>query len=550
MNKKFYKLALISAFSTYLLIPANTKADITNTVSNLSLSGSGDTREFANWGASSATSVYGQAFISEYSDTLAGIKFNVKNWSVKLDNFVDGDITFKGFVAPFNFVTERITGDTVFSDVQTFTTSDDYQTITVDMKGAATLESGQTYIIGLSTEGYESLNDGLMQQAWEFVNDGEEGTATCFVNSQQDNVETAFSLTQDWSCTEGSSFLHAILYGSGLVDDASLHTEWVQPYAAMQNIGLKSIDNNRDLVLAKAGECNNYGWVVGDTDYCVYTDVKNKVSYVNGDTTRGSYGAAVFNGSINIEKTINDKWKAGIAYGMGSANLYDFDFSGTTANLDSSNNHYSVYGVKKVNDKFTLKGMVGGSVFDYKGKRNYSSTAATSSYETDGYTAEINGTWDLKKSIKNMKTPIRLQPTVGVAFAAHAQDGFDESGSGDLITVDPNQSESLLFKSGIGIDKQILMEGGKWLLVPSLALNYEMDTYEGNSTRDIKGKLTGSSDPSTSVEAKTFGKHRGSVKVGADFVLTKDFMFNLKAEYGLAEGGDEHAYGGGFRWQF
>ena len=39
-------------------------------------------------------------------------------------------------------------------------------------------------------------------------------------------------------------------------------------------------------------------------------------------------------------------------------------------------------------------------------------------------------------------------------------------------------------------------------------------------------------------------------EVGADFVLTKDFMFNLKAEYGLAEGGDEHAYGGGFRWQF
>ena len=39
--------------------------------------------------------------------------------------------------------------------------------------------------------------------------------------------------------------------------------QWVQPYAAMQNVGLKSIDNNRDLVLAKAGECNNYGWVIG-----------------------------------------------------------------------------------------------------------------------------------------------------------------------------------------------------------------------------------------------------------------------------------------------
>ncbi len=330
----------------------------------------------------------------------------------------------------------------------------------------------------------------------------------------------------------------------------TLSNEWVQPYAAMQNVGLKSMDNNRDLVLAKAGECNNSGWVIGDSDYCIYTNVKNKVSYVNGDTTRGSYGSAVFNGSINVEKTINDKWKAGVAYGMGSANLYDFNFSGTTANLDSSNNHYSVYGVKKVNDIFTLKGMVGGSVFDYKGKRNYSSTAATSSYETDGYTAEINGTWDLKKSIKNMKPPIRLQPTVGVAFAAHAQDGFDESGSGDLITVDPNQAESLLLKTGIGIDKQILMEGGKWLLVPSLALNYELDTYAGSSNRDIKGKVTGSSDASTSVEAKTFGQHRGSVKLGADFVMNKDFMFNLNAEYGLATYGDENSYGGGFRWQF
>ena len=328
-----------------------------------------------------------------------------------------------------------------------------------------------------------------------------------------------------------------------------LSAEWVQPYAAMQNVGLKSIYNNRDLVLAKAGECNNYGWVIGDTDYCVYTNAKNKVSYVNGDTTRGSYGSAVFNGSINVEKTINDKWKAGIAYGMGSANLYDFDFSGTTANLDSSNNHYSFYGVKKVNDKFTLKGMVGGAVFDYKGKRYYSTTSAKSAYESDGYTAEINGTWDIKKDIKNSKTLIRLQPTVGVAFAAHAQDGFSESGSGDLITVESNQAESLLFKTGIGIDKQITMQQG-WLLVPSLALNYEMDTYAGNSTRDIKGKVTGSSDASTSVEAKTFGQHRGTVKLGADFVINKDFMFNLNAEYGLATYGDENSYGGGFRWQF
>ena len=94
------------------------------------------------------------------------------------------------------------------------------------------------------------------------------------------------------------------------------------------------------------------------------------------------------------------------------------------------------------------------------------------------------------------------------------------------------------------------MEGGKWLLVPSISLNYEMDTSADKNNRGLKGGLTGSSDPTTLVSAKTFGKHNGSVKVGADFVLTKDFIFNLNAEYGLAEGGDKQSYGGGFRWQF
>ena len=324
----------------------------------------------------------------------------------------------------------------------------------------------------------------------------------------------------------------------------------IQPYAAMQSVGLASIKNNRDLVLAKAGECNNSGWVIENTDYCIYTNANNTISFVNGNSSYGSYDYANFNTSINLEKTINDKWKAGIAYGIGSSNLDNYNFSSTTASLSSTNTHYSIYGVKKVSDKFTLKGMIGGSDFNYKANRNYSTTSATSTYDTDGYTAEIKGIWDIKKTIKNMKTPIRLRPTVGVAFAAHAQDGFSESGSGNLITIEANQSESLLLKTGIGVDKEIIMEEGKWLLVPSLALNYEMDTYAGSSNRDIKGKVTGSSNASTSVEAKTFGQHRGSVKVGADFVMNKNFMFNLNAEYGLATYGDENSYGGGFRWQF
>ena len=78
-----------------------------------------------------------------------------------------------------------------------------------------------------------------------------------------------------------------------------------------------------------------------------------------------------------------------------------------------------------------------------------------------------------------------LKPSVGVSYAAHTQDGFSESGSGDLITLEANQLESLLFKTGISVDKQILMEGGKRLLVPSIALNYEMESLADNNRRGL-----------------------------------------------------------------
>ena len=444
-----------------------------------------------------------------------------------------------------------------YTDGESFSESVTASSVTiphVDSGDAGFSISGSTYAGKILTAAQSSSDpdgDGTFSYQWQSSSDNSiwadisgATNSTFTVTETEEGKYIRLVITY----TDAQNFSESVV--ASAVSISQLHTEWLQPYAAMQNVGLKSIHNNRDLVLAKAGECNNYGWVIGDTDYCVYTNANNIVSNVDGNSVKGSYETTAFNTSLNLEKTINDKWKAGIAYGVGSSNLNNFNLSGNTANLSSTNNHYSIYGVKKVNNKFTLKGMLGGSVFDYKGKRNYSTTSATSGYESEGYTAEINGTWDIKKNIKNSKTPIRLKPSLGVSFAAHTQDGFSESGSGDLVTIDPNQAESLLFKTGIAVDKQMLMEGGKWLLVPSIALDYEMDTYSDANHRSIKGGLTESTTAHTKVEAKSFGKHKGSVKVAADFVLTKDFMFNLNAKYGLATGGDQQSYGGGFRWQF
>jgi len=351
------------------------------------------------------------------------------------------------------------------------------------------------------------------------------------------------------SYTDGESFSESVT-ASSVTIGSQLHTEWLQPFAAMQNVGLSSIKKFRDLVLNKAGDCYDYGWIIDNTDFCLYSNVSNTISYVNGESNYGGYDYANFITAVNLEKTFNDKWKGGLAYGFGTSNLDGFNFSGTTANFSSNNRYYSIFASKKISDKFRLKGMIAVSDFDYEGNRNYSATAAESIYDADGYTAEIIGTWDIYKIIREFKSLLHLQPSFGIAFATHKQEGFSESGSGDLVTITSNEAQSFLLKTGIGIKKEIHMEKGKWILVPSIDLNYEYDAYAKNNSRKIGGIVKDSSDTTTFVSSATLGEHRVSGEIGADFICTENFSFNLNADYVLADGGNQYTYGGGFKLVF
>ena len=160
-----------------------------------------------------------------------------------------------------------------------------------------------------------------------------------------------------------------------------------------------------------------------------YASFDNSISNVNRNNTNGKYNYKIFNSTYNLEKNINDKWKAGISYGDGSSNLDDYNFINNSASVSSNNKYYSLYGVKKINNQFTLKSIISTSNFDYKSSRNYSSTTSASSiYGSSGYSAEINGIWDFKKLIEKSGTQIFLQPKIGIAYAVHNQGGFNVVG--------------------------------------------------------------------------------------------------------------------------
>ena len=425
----------------------------------------------------------------------------------------------------------------------------------VDSGDAVFAISGTTSVgevLSASQSSSDPDGDGTFSYQWQSSSDNSTWTnisgatnSTYTVSESEDGKYIRLVVTY----TDSQNFSETVIASSVSIG-SQLNNDWLQPFAAMQSVGLTSIKNNRDLVLAKAGECNDYGWVIDETDFCLYSNSSNSISYVTGDSNYGGYDYSDFNTSIIIEKTFNEEWKGGIAYGVGSSNLDNFNFSGTTANFHSTNTHYSIYGFKQISKNFSLKGLIGGSDFDYSGNRNYLNTTAESTYDADGYTAEIIGIWDFNKFIKESNTLINVKPSIGIAFAAHTQDGFSESGSGDLVTIKSNQAESLLFKTGLKVENQILMEGGKWILVPSLDLNYEFDALASSNNRKIGGVVKDSSDDTTFVSSKTLGEHYLSAKVGADFICTENLSFNLNAKYVLTDEGNQHSYGGGFRLVF
>ena len=425
----------------------------------------------------------------------------------------------------------------------------------VDSGDAVFAISGTTSIgqvLSASQSSSDPDGDGTFSYQWQSSSDNSTWTnisgatnSTYTVSESEDGKYIRLVVTY----TDSQNFSETVIASSVSIG-SQLNNDWLQPFAAIQSVGLTSIKNNRDLVLAKAGECNDYGWVIDETDFCLYSNSSNSISYVTGDSNYGGYDYSNFNTSIIIEKTFNEEWKAGIAYGVGSSNLDNFNFSGTTANFHSTNTHYSIYGFKQISKNFSLKGLIGGSDFDYSGNRNYLNTTAESTYDADGYTAEIIGTWDFNKFIKESNTLINAKPSIGIAFAAHTQDGFSESGSGDLVTIKSNQAESLLFKAGLKVENQILMEGGKWILIPSLDLNYEFDALASSNNRKIGGVVKDSSDDTTFVSSKTLGEHYVSAKVGTDFIVTENLSFNLNAKYVLTDGGNQHSYGCGFLFVF
>ena len=351
-----------------------------------------------------------------------------------------------------------------------------------------------------------------------------------------------------------------------------LSSSTLQPYASNQSIGLDALKNQRELVLNEAGECDRRGWVVYDSDknqpqaktkkhqsLCIFAEGGNATGTINGSDTLGGYNTANASSAYGLEWKLSEQWAVGAAYGYGSTNLSNFNFQDTSANIGSTINSGTLYGVYRPDrqQRWKIAGLFGYSGFSYTGSRSYLGDTATSAYNASGFTGALQASYDVPLTTDynnraNPLSPVHIKPMLGLAYGSHQQDSFSESGAGTLVNVQGQTTNSLLGTVGISLEAPIPLNHTKTtIFIPKVGVAYQYDFLaDQDGNRSITAILK--DDATTSYTAQ--GQNRGSsnlqLNLGADLQLNPKAVLYAGVSYQAFNNGDQLGYQGGLRYKF
>lgn len=156
-----------------------------------------------------------------------------------------------------------------------------------------------------------TTTDGARYDYPQFVLNGTRSTFRQYSTIGADNQTGA----QAYTLSKGDQFGFAVysvdnIYGAATVTISGflyplLYTSSAQPYANIQSVSIDALKNQRELVLARAGDCNQNGWVIYDSEkvkgkskpkkhqsLCVFGEGGYAQGDINGSTSIGGYSTS------------------------------------------------------------------------------------------------------------------------------------------------------------------------------------------------------------------------------------------------------------------
>ena len=368
--------------------------------------------------------------------------------------------------------------------------------------------------------------------------------------------------------------------------DRALRSITAEPYASMQSVALEAIDQFRVYTLAYGN--NKAIPLIVEEEVCT-TDAQqlynqrsqaqdaqrpdgickpskrtfltpwslligggNTQANLNSGNDLASTDYNIFSSIYGLKYDINSQWSAGVSFGYGQANLYNYEYS--DVRIDSSTYAGSIWGAYYPSESWKITALLGYMNLQYKSERKIAfgglSRTASANWSGNGFVTAIGAEYDwIISSDKQSRSAVRLKPSTYLAYALHSQGDITESGAGSLdLAIAGQSTDSLLYGLGLTLETPIVTAKNS-RIIPRFSLGYEYD-FNGNSNGGQQLNSSFATVPALG-SATVLGQNRGANALNLGLSVEYESSATLSVYTGIGgafwSNGNELSYGGGVR---
>ena len=351
--------------------------------------------------------------------------------------------------------------------------------------------------------------------------------------------------------TDGESFSESVTTSNVQAKDFT--TAMAKPFAALKSNNLEIVNSYvKNSLLSSQQSCATQGIEIFDGKACIHGNYLHASRYTFGDSGNNAYQSRQTAGIYGFDYQINDQLNLGLRYGSGTGSMdNDTAATGTTSQASVVTNYWGLKATYEGEKKTFLSGYLGFTDFDVDLDRqsttnDSTSTSANSSFDGDAYSAGIK----LAKVIP-IKSGAVLVPELSATYTTYEQPQIIETGSGDLVTVDRTDSQSLLLRIGGKAVKPLKTNQGRYDASVYLGAWYEIDPY---STRDgehqVSAQFTESSAAAVSSSSQSVQAQKVHFEAGGAVQLSDQVQLTLSGGLDLAADVSSSYVRGGMTWAF
>ena len=285
---------------------------------------------------------------------------------------------------------------------------------------------------------------------------------------------------------------------------------------------------------------------------CIHGSYSYSNRYVFGDTGQNSFQALQASSNYGFDYQFSDRLSIGLRYGYGSGSMNnDTNSTGTSSQASISTNHWGIKSTYEGGNHLYVTTYFGLTDYDNSLDRqsendNDLKTTASSLYDADAYSAGIK----FSKIIARQGR-VALIPELSGVYTAYKQERIKEAGSGDLLMVDPSESQSLLMRAGGKVVKQFATSKGRYDSSLYIGAWYEVDPYSSiEQQRQVSAQFTDNSAGPVTSTARQSEAHNINLELGAALQLNERTQLALNGGLDLAAHASNSYVRGGVVWAF